>query len=250
MKIVRAGLATALAWSTLALICSSPALATDAAGWFNDAIRADAAGDAASAFASYRRAAEAGMPTAEFNVAVMLDSGRGVAADLAGAATWYARAAAHSDRRAAYNLGQLYEAGDGVPRNIDLARAWFASADLPAARGRLKTMGVPAADRTAALTPPRLVAPAPAEKAGVGSDGVEMVWTSAAQPEPVRFYVELRALDQAGSREVMGRFADTSSLLATLPGLNGDYAWRVLAVAREGSRYAASGWSRFSVAPR
>ena len=84
-----------------------------------------------------RRAAESGHTQAAFNVAAMLDSGRGAPRDVAQAAIWYARAAAGGNRRAAFNLGQLYESGEGVPANVDLSRAWYAAADLPAARERL-----------------------------------------------------------------------------------------------------------------
>ena len=83
--------------------CTASAREDAASSWFEEALRSDAGGDARSAFALYRRAAEAGLPAAELNVAVMLDSGRGVAADTAEAATWYARAAVHGEVRAAYN---------------------------------------------------------------------------------------------------------------------------------------------------
>ncbi len=73
----------------------------------------------------YRRAAEAGFAPAEFNIAVMYDSGVGTARNAAEAAVWYARAAAHGNARAEYNLAQLYTAGDGVPRNLDVAEAWY-----------------------------------------------------------------------------------------------------------------------------
>ncbi len=239
-----------VALSSLAPACTF-ALADGPIDWFNKGVRYDAQGDPRAAFASYMRAAEGGEPEAEFNVAVMLDSGRGVARDIAKAAIWYARAASHGNRRAAYNLGQLYEAGEGVPRNVNLARAWFASSDLEAAHVRIA--GLLRARETGAateLTAPTLLVPeAGARAEGVG-DGVELVWTCRPQPEPVRFYVELRALDALGSREVTASFTAVSSLLAGVPNAGGDYAWRVLAVALKASRYVASDWQRFSVAPR
>lgn len=231
----------------IALISLAPASATEASGWFNDAVRFDAAGDATAAFGSYRRAAEAGLPEAEFNVAVMLDSGRGVAQDVAAAAVWYARAASRGNPRAAYNLGQLYEAGEGVPRNTDLARAWFASSNLPAARARAVALRNAPGEGAAALTPPQLVAPATG--VAIHADaGIELVWTGQTQPDPVRFFVEVRALEESGSREVFSGSTETSSLFAALPVPGGDYAWRVLTVGRRSSRYAASEWSRFRVA--
>ncbi len=226
-----------------------PAGAADARVTFEQAVRYDLGGEgsAALAFSAYRRAAQAGLPEAEFNVGVMLDSGRGVAPDLAQAATWYARAALHGNRRAAYNLGQLYENGEGVPRNADLARAWFAVSDLAAARARLAALRAQA-PAGAPLAAPSGTAPE-AGAADLVNGGVELVWTSPPQPEPVRFFVEVRALDAAGSREVFSGFADTSAVLATLPDKHGAYAWRVAAIARAAGRYVASEWRRFTLAP-
>ncbi len=233
-----------------AALAPSLAKAADPTPWFDKAVQYDLGGEgeAPLAFAWYRRAAEAGLPEAEFNVAVMLDSGRGVARDITQAATWYARAASHGDHRAAYNLGQLYEEGEGVPRNADIARAWFLVSDLPAARGRLAALSVNVA-RPETLSPALLIAPSGDAKIDPARDGVELVWTSEVQPEPVRFFVEVRALDDASSREVFSAFTGTSSIFATLTKLRGSYAWRVIMVAREASRYAASDWLRFSVAP-
>ena len=92
--------------------------------------------DAAAAYVWYRTAAEAGVVAAEFNIAVMCDSGVGTARNAAEAAVWCASAAAHG-ARAEYNLAQLYEAGDGVPRNLDVAKAWYAAA---AAHGTLRSV--------------------------------------------------------------------------------------------------------------
>ncbi len=237
----------------LAFAAVSPARAADPAAWLDEATRYEigdgVAQDAQLAFAWYLRAAKAGLPQAEMNVAVMLDSGRGVPQDVKQAATWYARAALHGNRRAAYDLGQIYEAGEGVPRNVDLARAWFAAAsDLPAARARLAALHS-GTDTGATLSAPIPVAPSTGERTSA-QGGIELVWTSRPQPEPVTFFVELRKLDVAGSHEISAKFADApSATLTASPDPGGDYAWRVTAVAREANHYAASDWMRFSVAP-
>ena len=237
----------------LAALPASPACAAGPAAWFDEATRYELGNGVAQnsriAFTLYRYAAQAGLPEAEFNLAAMLDNGRGVAKDIAQAATWYARAASHGNPRAAYNLGLLYQAGEGVPRNVDLARAWFANApDLPAARTRLIALhaGAPGSGPLMAPTP---VAPGAGGDTGSGVGGIELVWTSPSQPEPVRFFVELRAIEGSGSREVFSGFTDTSSVFAPLPDVHGDYAWRVLAIARVAGRYTASDWRRFSIAP-
>lgn len=222
--------------------------------------------DPAVAYGWYRLAAAAGEPAAEFNVAAMYDSGDGVTRNTAEAALWYGRAAAHGNRRAQYNLGQLYAAGDGVPRNLDQAEAWFRAAapDLPAAAERL------AALRRAGEARPRPPAPAdaahpigtarpaipmngdviPALAGAPGAAGtVELVWVSPAQPVPVRFFVQLLALDPIEPREVFATYLDETATLATLDRVPGRYAWRVYAVGRNLGHYAASEWNQFQVRP-
>lgn len=222
------------------------ARASDTAAWFAEAIRLDEEGKADQAFALFRRAAEAGMSQAEFNVAVMLDSGRGVERDVAQSATWYARAAARGNARAAYNLGQLYEAGQGVPRNLDAARTWFAASGLNAARARLAALPPrdPGQEQLSApvpVTPSGAAAPAPE---GIG---LELVWTSEPQPEPVNYFVELRAVSPSGSREIFSTSVPTTSTLADVSLTPGDYTWRVFAIGRRAQSYAASPWTRFTV---
>ena len=221
--------------------------AEDAKRLFDEALRSDLndEGNAFLAFALFRRAAEAGLPEAEFNVAVMLDSGRGVVPDASQSAIWYARAAIHADQRAAYNLAQLYETGHGVPRNTSLAQAWFAASKLPAARDRALELN--AQDPGVALSKPSLVAPSAGAVVPSKRSGIELVWTSQPQPEPVRFFVELRALDGAGSHEIFSREVALSGALTDQAEPEGDYAWRVFTIATKSSHYLPSDWVRFKV---
>ena len=223
--------------------------------------------DPAMAYAWYRRAAASGSPAAEFNVAAMCDTGDGVQHNVAEAALWYGRAAAHGNRRAQYNLGQLYATGDGVPRNPDQAEAWFraAAADLPAAaerlaalrraRGEARPRPPAAADAAHAVEAAKLAAPADGDVIHVvasapGTAGmVELVWVSPAQPVPVRFFVQLLALDPIEPREVFATTLDETATLATLDRVPGRYAWRVYAVGRNLGHYAASEWNQFQVLP-
>ncbi len=223
--------------------------------------------DPATAYGWYRRAAASGSPAAEFNVAAMCDTGDGVPRNTAEAALWYGRAAAHGNRRAQYTLGQLYAAGDGVPRNPDQAEAWFraAATDLPAAAERLaalrRTGGEarqrpPApADAAHPIEAAQPVAPAdgdviPAVANPPGTAGVvELVWVNPAQPVPVRFFVQLLALDPIEPREVFATYLDETATLATLDRVPGRYAWRVYAVGRNLGHYAASEWNQFQVRP-
>jgi len=65
---------------------ATSASAEDPSALFREALRQDLMGGSTGArlaFDMYRRAAEAGLPEAQFNVAIMLDSGRGVSPDVA-----------------------------------------------------------------------------------------------------------------------------------------------------------------------
>ena len=65
--------------------------------------------------------AKDGNTLAQYNVALLLGKGLGVAQDLRQAAKWYERAAKGGDDDAKVNLGLMYAAGEGVPR--DYAKA-------------------------------------------------------------------------------------------------------------------------------
>jgi hypothetical protein len=219
--------------------------------WFERALSLDI-GDAGApyavqAFAAMRRAANLGNTQAEFNVAAMLDSGRGAPRDVAQASIWYARAAAAGNRRAAFNLGQLYESGEGVPSNADLARAWYGAAGLPAARERIGEVKSPANRPASVRAEP--IFPLKTSAIEPGSQQFDLVWTSAAEPEAVRYFVGLRVLDAGTSREAWSGFIDVSSVRLPLPADAENLAWRVSAVARGLANYAVSGWSVFAVPP-
>jgi hypothetical protein len=210
---------------------------------------------AETAFRWYKRAAEAGLGTAAFNVAVMYDSGRGAPPDRTQAAVWYARAAALGDRRAAFNLGQLYELGQGVPRNIAAAIAWYkvAAADIPEAGVKASAL---AAQHPTGLAG-ALVPPLPAWPTGdraVPLSGphpaVQLVWTAPVEPHRVTYFVELQARQNGNFNELTASYVATSALAVTLPDKGGDFAWRVYAVAADGSGYASSPWTGFATASR
>jgi hypothetical protein len=213
--------------------------------------------DSSTAYRWYRQAAEAGLAQAAFNVAVMLDSGVDVPRDSAEAALWYARAAAGGHNRAQYALAQLYAAGDGVPRNPATAEAWYRAAargGLGAASARLSAL-LRAGQATASpspddLSPVRVVPVAPVDvvlPAGPNPSKVALVWITPEQPVPVEYYVELRALDALGSREVSASYVEVSATQVELPGAPQRYAWRVYSVARSGAHYASSAWNSFSI---
>lgn len=83
--------------------------------------------------------------------------------------------------------------------------------------------------------------------AGHNSSKVALVWNTPEQAVPVEYYVELRALNAIGSREISAIYVETSATLVELPSAPQRYAWRVYAVARSGAHYASSAWNSFSI---
>ncbi len=65
----------------------------------------------------FRKAAEQGLPVAQFRLAGALLHGWGVTQNTREALTWYQRAAEHGDVESAVELGQVYE--DGGPMKMD-----------------------------------------------------------------------------------------------------------------------------------
>lgn len=114
--------------------------------------------DLAAAANMYRRAAEAGLPTAQADLADMLLKGEVGPPNPKAALPLLEAAAAANHPIAQYQLGQLFETGvEGVvAKNLDAARELYTSASnrgLVQAAERLKALGpptVPAPPQTAA----------------------------------------------------------------------------------------------------
>jgi TPR repeat protein len=77
----------------------------------------------------YRLAADQGNASAQFNLGVMYSKGEGVARDPQQAAKCYRMAAEQGDASAQVNLGVLYDSGDGVAQDYVQAQLWFTLAD-------------------------------------------------------------------------------------------------------------------------
>src|SRR5437868_1716949 len=121
--------------------------------------------DPAKAEEVYLRAAEAGLPTAQADLADMYLKGELGPPDLARALPLLQAAAAANHPVAQYQLGQFYETGAPplVPQNLEVARQLYASAakhGMPEAAARAAFLGPPAAQALAgpatASTPPAL----------------------------------------------------------------------------------------------
>jgi TPR repeat protein len=82
-------------------------------------------GDHAGAAALMQQAAEAGNPTATYEMGYMFENGDGLAQDSAQSAQWYMKAAAMGDASGEAAVGQLYENGSQVDENWDTAAQWY-----------------------------------------------------------------------------------------------------------------------------
>ncbi len=114
-------------------------------------------GDYATALKEWRLLANQGHATAQFNLGLMYDYGKGVPQDYQEAAKWYRPVAEQGYTAAQNNLGSIYEHGKGVAQDYAEAMKWFRlSADqgYAAAQDNLGVMynegqGVPQDDQEA-----------------------------------------------------------------------------------------------------
>lgn len=83
------------------------------------------AGDHAGAAVLVRKAAEAGNPTATYEMGYLCETGDGVAKNAAQSAQWYLRGARMGNAAAEAAAGQLYENGNQVQENWDTAAQWY-----------------------------------------------------------------------------------------------------------------------------
>ena len=77
---------------------------------------------------SLRDAVAAGLPAAQYELAMRLFEGRGASKDQPAAARWFERAASLGLAPAQYRLGSMYEKGIGVTRDPDAAKRWYLKA--------------------------------------------------------------------------------------------------------------------------
>jgi hypothetical protein len=204
-------------------------------------------------------AAKAGLAKAQFNLAVMYDSGIGTKQDRASAALWYARAAAQGNARSQYNLGQLYRAGEGVPQNLAAAEAWYEAAannKLAEARNKLailhkgRSVAVLSVN-TGSIVSTSLDDPLIEPPLETGTpQKVELSWKAPSQRVPVHYYVQLVALGEDGTlQNVASDYTPLTSVSVSLPQVSARYAWRVYTVSVEpkAADYVASDWRFFTI---
>ena len=74
---------------------------------------------------SLKAAAEQGDATAQFNLGLMYDTGKGGPQNHTEAVRWYRMAAEQGLADAQFNLGYMYDTGEGVPGDHVQAYAWY-----------------------------------------------------------------------------------------------------------------------------
>src|SRR5258708_332397 len=102
------------------------------------------------------RAADAGLPTAQYDLAEMLLNGETGEPDPKAALPWLTRAAASHHPIAEFRLGEMYEDGKLVEKDIHAARTLYseaAAAGVPGAKERLAALGSPVPGAQPVLTP-------------------------------------------------------------------------------------------------
>jgi TPR repeat protein len=115
--------------------------------------------DPAAAEDMYRRAAQAGLPTAQADLADMLLKGEAGPPNPKAALPLLSAAAAANHPVAQYELAQMYETGAGglVPRDLNTARNLYAAAaghGMKEAAERLRQLGPPTAAAMASTPAP------------------------------------------------------------------------------------------------
>jgi hypothetical protein len=100
----------------------------------------------------FRRAADEGDASAQYNLGVMYAKGQGVRRDYIEAMRWYRKAADQGDASAQYNVGLMYANGQGVSKDYVQAHKWFnlAAARFPASGTESREKAVRNRDRVAA----------------------------------------------------------------------------------------------------
>lgn len=91
----------------------------------DDDLTAIVEGDYATAQKQFREAAERGDAKAQYNLALMYDSGKGIPQDDAEALRWYHEAAEQGYAAAQYNLSMVYLFGKGTPQDSVTAYKWI-----------------------------------------------------------------------------------------------------------------------------
>ena len=85
-------------------------------------------GNLEEAVSWFRKAAEQGLPQAQFNLGVCYSNGHGVEKDETKAVSWYRKSAEQGLAQAQFNLGLAFLYGDGTKKSLSSAVIWLEKA--------------------------------------------------------------------------------------------------------------------------
>ena len=106
------------------------------------ALSAVDAGDFVSAYTQFKELAEQGDAEAQYNLAILLKTGKGAMQNPQKAAKWFRKAADQGLAAAQYNLGQMYDDGIGVEQNYTYAVVWYKKAAMKGNASAQTNLGV------------------------------------------------------------------------------------------------------------
>ena len=95
---------------------------------FQDGLDAYIKGDYETALKEWQSLADQGNASAQYNLGLMYDKGKGVLKDDKQAVKWYRKAADQGDADAQFNLGGMYAYGEGVLKDLSKAKYWIKKA--------------------------------------------------------------------------------------------------------------------------
>jgi len=105
----------------LTLFLGTPVFSAD----FQKGLTAYKSGDYATALLEWIPLAKQGNASAQYNLGVMYNKGRGVPKNFKTAVKWWKLAAEQGNASAQYNLGVMYRKGLGVPQDYKTAVKWY-----------------------------------------------------------------------------------------------------------------------------
>lgn len=115
----------AVTWTMLSAFLAGGAAPGPAHADLRSGIAAYKAGDYETALREFSEDAKKGNANAQFNIAVLYLTGRGVERDLSKAIEWHLKAAAQGLPAAEHGLGVIYYQGLGVKQDYEQALVWF-----------------------------------------------------------------------------------------------------------------------------
>ena len=95
---------------------------------FDEGVAAYQKGNYAIALKEFKKAAEKGDATAQYNLGLMYAKGKGVPQDDAQAVGLWQKAAEQGHVSSQFSLGLAYDNGEGVPQNYKQAVEWYTKA--------------------------------------------------------------------------------------------------------------------------